>query len=277
MPQDPGSPSVGPDQIPDTRARADLRNDCFEITGRALASNVSDSNGAGPIARFQKLDDHVGWSSLYGTTEESISETSIADQAWTSSSQRAPNAACSTLMPLFVLSQVGEGKDRIEYAMYIEHHVPDFAYPANLASAPPADVAIPVKVSSALHIDYRRAFIRSDGTVDPDFTITRPGEAQSWDLETTCATPFTVTPHMEQRFEVPEGGDSFCEPANAGSFKCLTFQFDYTGDHCDFVARNTAITLPNGSSVKATFAGYFDRAPADSSGYRIKVTNMEIH
>jgi hypothetical protein len=71
------------------------------------------------------------------------------------------------------------------------------------------------------------------------------------------------------------GGDKFCRNKTDGSLECLTFRFDYTGDHCSFVVRHAALKLKDGSQAHASFAGTFDRA-TDPSGYKFAVTNIEF-
>jgi hypothetical protein len=270
-----GHVAVGPDRVPDARANAQLRNDCLEIAGKALPDNVADSIGRdGPISRFGRLSSGEGWTPIVGESHEAPNEMSMVSQRWGSNDLREPPQVCRKLMSIFALPGEGQGKDAILYAARLEHEVVDFAFPKDLASAPPVDTAVAVKVKSTLHVDYERPVVRDDGTIAPELFYTRNGEAQAWPLEVTCETPFTVTPRWEENMSMPTHGTQFCKTDGNGGARCLSFRFDYTGDKCSFVARDATVKLATGETVRATFAGYFDRRP--STGYAITVTNIEL-
>lgn len=266
--------AVGPDRVPDARAHAELRNDCFAISGKGLPLNVADSSGDSPISHFGRRASGEGWSPIVGSTHSSHDEASIVSESWGGTGWRDRHPLCPKLMSIFSLPGEGTGQDAIVYATRLDHEVVDFAFPTDLASAPPVDTAIPVKIKSTLRIEYQRPFVRPDGTLVPGGYTSREGDEQAWPLEVTCETPFTVEPFWDELTSMPTHGAQFCKEGANGTTKCLRFSFKYTGDKCSFVSRDAAIKLTSGETVRATFGGYFDRRP--SKGYTFKVTNVEI-
>jgi hypothetical protein len=275
-PDDDGTPAVGADRIPDEQADPSLRNDCFAISGKVLASNVGDASGDGPISRFVRTADRDAWTPIVGTTRESVWESGSIARAWSAPGQRDPKPACAALTAMFSTAGAMDGEEQVRFATRVEHRVVDFAYPQDLASAPTVGQALPVKVTSTLRIDFERPWRRADGTIDPDMHIVRDEEAQAWPLEVTCKKPFTVTPVFEERSAMPTEAARFCKPREGGA-ECLTYRFDYAGDECSFVARDTTVRTLAGETVKVTFAGVLERQKREGQrGYSLRVTNWEL-
>jgi hypothetical protein len=242
---------------------ASVQDDCSASAYGLLASETTDSNVDGPIARYAG-----SWSKIVGSVSRNPSIWSGRKSA--RFSDGIFPAGCTEVLDIFGERGGDHGGESIEYETDLSFEVQDFDFPSSLAYAVARpNSPVDVTVSASLRISYWKRPSGGTGGTAVNGLPTR-----TYPVELACKTPFQVAKRVETRPAVATNEMPFC-PINGDRYDCITYQLRYTGDDCGFVVRRADVLTPSGKTVPATIAGRIARSQ-NTSGYTLTVSRVDV-